>query len=150
MEEIPEEIRRDIEQIHSSWIDFEIAGQDQRLMALCADDIEFWPPDAPPLLGRTAVSAQMAQRTSKILAVEITDRRIRGSKEIAYLTANYTSTFSLPADASLRQALGSHLWILRKRAGTWVVALVSWSLWDRAAGSGTHQPPLVSGEGARS
>lgn len=99
---------------------------------LCADDIELWPPDAQPLLGRAAVSAQMARGTTRIHSIEITDRRIRGSNEIAYLTASYRTTFSLAENSTPRQVLGSHLWILRKRAGTWVVTLVSWSLWDRA------------------
>src|ERR1035441_8631483 len=107
----------------------EVAGQGHSLMALCADDIEFWPPDAHPLLGRAALSAQMAHGTTRIHCIEITDRRIRGSNEIAYLTASYKTTFSSAEDSTPRQALGSHLWILRKRAGTWVVTLVSWSLW---------------------
>ncbi len=98
-------------------------------MALCADDIELWPPDEQPLLGRAAVSAWMTCGTPRIHSIEITERRIRGSNEIAYLTANYKTTFSLTEGSTPRQSLGSHLWILRKQAGTWVVTLVSWSLW---------------------
>jgi len=120
---------REIEQIHSSWMEFEVAGQGHSFMALCADDIELWPPDARPLLGRTGVLAKMAQGTTRIHRVEITDRRIRGSNEIANLTASYKTTFSPAEDSTHRQALGSHLWILQKRSGTWVVSLVSWSLW---------------------
>ena len=71
---------RKIEQIHSSWIEFEVAGENRNLMALCADDIELWPPDAQPLLGRAAVSAQMAPGTTRIHCIEISDRRIRGFK----------------------------------------------------------------------
>src|SRR2546425_3575195 len=114
-----------IEQIHSNWIEFEVTGEDDSLLALCADDIELWPPNAQPLLGRAAVSAQMAHGTTRIYSIEITDRRIRGSNEIAYLTASYKTMFSLAEDSTPRQAVGSHLWILRKRAGTWVVTLVS-------------------------
>ncbi len=99
------------------------------LMALCADDIELWPPDAQPLRGRAAVSALIAHGTIRIHSIEITNRRIQGSNEIACLTASYKTTFSSAEDSIPRQALGSHLWILRKRASTWVVALVSWSLW---------------------
>src|SRR5207302_10296433 len=58
MDELTEADVRKIEQIHSSWIEFEVAGEDHNLMALCADDIELWPPDAQPLLGRAAVSAR--------------------------------------------------------------------------------------------
>jgi ketosteroid isomerase-like protein len=129
MSELTQDAVREIEQIHSSWIEFEVAGQGHNLMALCADDIELWPPGEQPLLGRAAVSALIGHGTTRIHCIEITDRRIRGSNEIAYLTASYKTTFSSTDDSTPKQALGSHLWILRKRAGTWVVALVSWSLW---------------------
>ncbi len=129
MDELTEADVWKIEQIHSDWIEFEVAGEDDSLLALCADDIELWPPNAQPRLGRAAVSAQMAHGTTRIHSIEVTDRRIRGSNEIAYLTASYKTMFSSAEDSTPRQALGSHLWILRKRAGTWVVTLVSWSLW---------------------
>jgi ketosteroid isomerase-like protein len=128
MEEITKDAVREIEQIHSNWIEFEVTGQGQSLIALCADDIELWPPDAHPLIGRSAVSAQMARATTRIHRIEIADRRIRGSNEIAYLTASYKTTFSSAEDSTPRQALGSHLWILRKQAGRWVIMFVSWSL----------------------
>jgi ketosteroid isomerase-like protein len=130
MDELTEDSVREIEQIHSNWIEYEIAGEYSRLIALCADDIELWPPNAQPLRGRAAVSAQTARGPTTIHGIEITDRSIRGSNEIAYLTANYQTTFSSEQDPTPRQALGSHLWVLRKRAGTWSVHLVSWSLWN--------------------
>src|SRR6266481_220437 len=86
MDELTEADVRKIEQIHLNWIEFEVTGEDDSLLALCADDIELWPPNAQPLLGRAAVSAQMAHGTTRIHSIEITDRRIRGSNEIAYLT----------------------------------------------------------------
>ena len=46
MDELTKDAIREIEQIHSSWIEFEVAGQGHSLIALCADDIELWPPDA--------------------------------------------------------------------------------------------------------
>ena len=136
-----------IERIHSSWVKYEIAGDNRSLMALCADDIELWPPDAQPLRGRAAVSAQMAREQTKIHFIEITDRRIRGSNEIAYLTASYRTSFSSAEDSTCRRALGSHLWMLQKRAGTWVVTLVSWSVWGSADTSATSQPPLLPSTG---
>jgi len=129
MKGLPEDAVREIEQLHSRWIELEVAGQDHSLMELCADDIEFWPPDAQPLLGRATVSAWMAGGTTRIHSIEITERRIRGSNEIAYLTAHFKTTFSFREDPNPRQSLGSHLWILRNQVGTWVVSLVSWSLW---------------------
>jgi ketosteroid isomerase-like protein len=140
MDKLTEDAVREIEQIHSSWIEFEVAGEEHSLMTLCADDIELLPPDAQPVLGRAAVSAQLAQGSTRIHGIEISNRRIRGSDEIAYLTARYKTTFSLPEDSTPRQVLGSHLWILQKRAGRWVVTLVSWSSWGCAAVPETRQP----------
>ena len=85
MDKLTEDAVQEIEQIHSSWIEFEIAGDDQSMLALCADDIELWPPDAQPLLGRAAVSAQMAHATTTIYSIEITHRRVRGSNELLSL-----------------------------------------------------------------
>jgi ketosteroid isomerase-like protein len=132
MEELTKDAVQEIEEIHSKWIKLEIAGQGHNLTALCADDIELWPPDSRPVLGRTAVSAQMAHGTVRIHRIEISDRRIRGSNGIAYLAATYETTFSSAEDSIPRQVLGSHLWILRRRADKWVVALVSWSIWGKS------------------
>jgi ketosteroid isomerase-like protein len=133
MTELTSDAVRQIEQIHSDWIAYEVAGEDHRLMALCHDDIELWPPDAQPLLGRAAVSAQMAHGTAKVHSIEITDRRIRGSNDIAYLTANYKTAFSSVEDSTPRQVHGSHLWILRNQTDTWRVHLITWSSWDHEA-----------------
>jgi ketosteroid isomerase-like protein len=129
MSTLPEDALHEVEQVHSRWTELEAAGEAHSLMALCADDIELWPPDAQSLPGREAVLAWMARGSTRIHSIEITERHIRGSNEIAYLTANYKTTFSLKEDSTLRKSRGSHLWILRKQAGTWVVALVAWSFW---------------------
>jgi ketosteroid isomerase-like protein len=138
MDKLTEDAIRQIEQIHSKWIEFEVVGEDQRLLELCADDIELWPPDACPVLGRAAVSARLTHGGTRIHNIEIFDRRIRGSNEIAYLTASYKTTFSSTEDFTPTQALGSHLWILQKRSGAWLVTLVSWSLWHLAFPSETR------------
>jgi ketosteroid isomerase-like protein len=56
MDKLTQEAVREIERTHSSWIELEVAGEGHRLMPLCGDDIELWPPDAPPVLGRAAVA----------------------------------------------------------------------------------------------
>jgi len=129
MDKLTEDDCRQIEQIHSSWIEFEIAGANDNLMRLCADDIEFFPPDGQPVCGRANVSAQFAHGTRRDQSIEISACRIRGSNEIAYLTAHYKTTFSSAEQSAPKQLLGSHLWILQKRDGVWLVTLVSWSVW---------------------
>lgn len=66
MNELTRDAIREIEQIHSSWIEFEVAGQWNGLMGLCADDIELWPPDERPLLGRTTALAHLAHGTTRL------------------------------------------------------------------------------------
>jgi ketosteroid isomerase-like protein len=129
MDTLTEDDRRQIEQIHSSWIEFEIAGASHHLMTFCADDVEFCPPDAQPACGRAEVAMHLAHGTKRIHSIEISGRRIRGSNEIAYLTANYKTTFSSTEESPPKQGLGSHLWILQKVSGKWLVSLVSWSVW---------------------
>jgi len=46
MNELTKDAPREIEQIHSNWIEFEVAGEDDSLLALCADDFDLWPPNA--------------------------------------------------------------------------------------------------------
>jgi hypothetical protein len=142
MDELTEEAAGEIEQLHSSWIKFEVGGEDQRLMSLCADHIELRPPDAEPMLGRAAVSTRLTHGTTRIHGIEITDRRIRGSKTIAHLTARYETTFSSAEHSTLRQAEGSHPWILARRTGRWTVVLVSWSVWGHTIISDVRQPTI--------
>lgn len=116
-----------IEQLHSTWIELEVAGEAQRLLACCAEDIELHPPDGPSVYGRDAVLAHLIQGTAQIHSIEISDRQLCGSNERVFLTANYRTTFFLAGDPVPRQGAGSHRWELRKQAGQWLVFLVSWA-----------------------
>jgi ketosteroid isomerase-like protein len=127
--ELTQESIKQIERIHSEWIQMEAAGENRRLLDLCADDIEFWPPDRPPILGRKAIVAQISIGSDQVESIEIADRSIRGSNDIAYLTASYKTKLSSAQNGSRRQIVGSHIWILKNHAGTWQVILVAWSRW---------------------
>jgi ketosteroid isomerase-like protein len=127
MDRLTKDTIQAIERIHSAWIDLEVAGELRSLLAFCAEDIEFRPPDGPSVHGRNAVLAHLTQGTAQIHSIEISERHLRGSSESVSLTANYKTTFSLLGDPSLREATGSHIWKLRKQAGRWLVVLVSWS-----------------------
>ncbi len=128
--ELTEKSVKEIERIHSSWIEMEEAGENRLLLDFCGDDIEFWPPDSPPAIGRDIIMAQINKGSEKIQSIEISERRIRGSNEIAYLTASYKTTLSSGKNPNGREVLGKHLWILRNRAGTWQISLLAWSRWD--------------------
>jgi len=43
------------------------------------------------------------------MCIEIIERRIRGSNEVAYLTAGYKTTFSSAEDSTPRQAVNSRV-----------------------------------------
>ncbi|HEX4156435.1 MAG TPA: nuclear transport factor 2 family protein [Acidobacteriaceae bacterium] len=126
---LTEDAIRTIEEIHAKWIAAEIAGDLQSCLDLCAEEIELWPPDQPPAIGRAAVARKFTAEAVKVNAIDIANRRIRGSKNLAYLTANFNSTFTLTNGTTPRQVRGSHLWILQNSAGAWLVTLVSWSIW---------------------
>jgi ketosteroid isomerase-like protein len=127
--ELTQDSVRQIECIHSEWIRREAAGEDRRLLDLCADEIAFWPPDSPPRIGREAIGAQISRASERVESIEIADRSIRGSNEIAYLTASYKTQLASAQSGTSRQILGSHIWILKNHAGRWQVILVAWSRW---------------------
>jgi ketosteroid isomerase-like protein len=134
MARLTEDAIRTIEEIHAKWIAAEIAGDLQSCLNLCVDQIELWPPDHAPAIGRAAVARKLTAETVRVSAVDISNRRIRGSSDLAYLTANFQSTFSRMDAITQSEVRGSHLWILQRSAGAWLVTLVSWSIWvDSAA-----------------
>jgi hypothetical protein len=65
------------------------------------------------------VLAESERGSKRIQAIEISNRRIRGSGEDAYLTASYKPRFSYAEYSTSKQAIGSHLWILQKRVAGW-------------------------------
>jgi hypothetical protein len=55
-----------IELVHSAWINYERAGDLAHALALCADEIEFWPPNAPPIIGRESTDSDHIVRVGKL------------------------------------------------------------------------------------
>jgi ketosteroid isomerase-like protein len=127
MDHLTKDAIQTIERLHSAWIELEVAGEAQGLLAFCAEDIELRPPDGPWVHGRDAVLAYLVDGTTQIHSIEISDRRLCGSNERVSLTANYRTTFSQAGDPAPRQETGSHRWELRKQSGRWLVFLMSWS-----------------------
>ena len=64
-----------IELVHSAWINYERAGDLSHLLALCADDIEFWPPNAPPIVGREEVARYLNHSETVIHDIKVSDCR---------------------------------------------------------------------------
>ena len=70
-----------IELVHSAWIDYERAGDLDGLLTLCAYDIEFWPPNAPPVIGREQITRYLNYPETVIHDIKVYDRRVRISHE---------------------------------------------------------------------
>ena len=122
-----EEVAR-IELVHAAWIASERAGDLNHLLTLCAEDIEFHPPNGPPLVGCEEVGKYLSRVKAVIHNIEVSDRRVRISDGFAYLTAKYQTTFTAQ-DGPMITIVGSHVWILREHANNWTVILVAWSTW---------------------
>jgi uncharacterized protein (TIGR02246 family) len=124
---------RDVDEIkalHNQWIDLELSGGSSRLVDLCTEDIQWIPPNSPPLAGRQAIAEYSDNNQVDVKEIEITNLSIRGSGSVAYLTSDYLTQFLTHDSPEVHSARGTHLWILRKtESGEWRVAVVTWSSW---------------------
>lgn len=122
-----------IEEIHNRWIREELCGNNAQIIELCANNIKWIPPDAPPIVGKEAIAHYLNENVVELKDVQISDLTIRGNNSVAYLTCNYCSRFIAEGSSVAQEATGTHLWILCKTADSgWLVALVAWSLWGLA------------------
>ena len=120
-----------IEQLHTRWIDYERAGDNLSLLRLCTDDVMWLPPNSPALIGQQAIIQWLRSSEAKIVNLEITDLRIRGSGSLAYKTSNYSTAYVGTDSPETKSVKGSHVWILHKLTeGGWKVALVTWSTFE--------------------
>ncbi|HET6669967.1 MAG TPA: DUF4440 domain-containing protein [Pyrinomonadaceae bacterium] len=135
MPELSDEDVEAIEEIHNYWIKEELAGNSSRVIELCTDDVRWIPPNAPPLVGKEAIGRYLSDSRVHLKEVRVGDVVIRGSRSLVYLTSNYRSRFVVEAGSEMQEAVGAHLWILRKTvSGAWRVAIVAWSSWEPTNG----------------
>jgi len=117
-----------IRELHAHWVAGELAGDEAAVLDLCAGDVAWIPPDAPPLRGKKAIRQWLGKGASKIHDLAITGLAIRGAGPVAYLTANYATNYTPEGGRKARRITGTHVWILRKTPGAgWKVAVVCWS-----------------------
>jgi uncharacterized protein (TIGR02246 family) len=131
MSELSDQDVEAIEEIHNYWIREELAGNSSRVIELCTDDVRWIPPNAPPLVGKEAIAQYLSDSTVGLKDVQVGDVVICGSRSVVYLTSNYHSRFVVEGGSEMQEAVGAHLWILRKTVGgAWRVAIVAWSSWE--------------------
>jgi uncharacterized protein (TIGR02246 family) len=127
---------RAIEEVHRRWMEAELAGDSLAVLRLCTDDIVWIPPDIPLLEGKEAISIWLKSTEEvQIKRLEVTDLGIAGNQTWAYKTGNYSTAYTASGSSEVREAKGTHLWILKKSAsGTWLVAIVTWSVYNLPPG----------------
>lgn len=113
-----------IKDLHKIWIAKELEGRGPEVVELCTDDVQWLPPDAPPIVGKEEIANYLATHHVKLLAIDVTDLSVKGSGSVAYLTSNYRTRYLTEI---AHEAKGTHLWVLRKEDGAWRVAIVTWS-----------------------
>jgi ketosteroid isomerase-like protein len=119
-----------IEKLHDIWIAKELEGNASEVLDLCTDDIQWMPPDAPPIVGKEKIANFLATDPVKLLVVNISNLSIRGSGSVAYLTSNYFTRYLSQSHSEFEHdAKGTHLWVLRKEDNRWRIAVVAWSSW---------------------
>jgi len=132
MSELPSQDVDAIKEVHNRWVREELAGDSSHVIELCAEDVMWIPPNAPPLVGKEAIAQYLSDSTGGLKDVQARDVVICGSGSVAYLTSSYHSQFVVEGNSEMQDATGTHLWILRKTGdGAWRVAIVAWSSWGR-------------------
>jgi ketosteroid isomerase-like protein len=78
--------------------------------------------------GKEAIAQWLKGTEVEIRRLEVTDLRIGGSKSVAYKTGNYETLYLSEGSSEVREAKGTHLWVLKKSpGGDWLVAIVTWT-----------------------
>lgn len=117
-----------IARTHQRWIEEEIANNSGATLQLCTNDVVWMPPDSPSLVGKENIERWLSSAQVEIRNIQITNLKIDGDGSVAYLTANYLTSYTSEPDALTSKGQGAHLWILRKMSsGDWKVAIVMWS-----------------------
>ena len=119
-----------IAELHKRWISEELGGNSSQVIQLCTDDVKWIPPNAPPLVGREAIAQHVNETSVELKTLNVKDVMIRGRGSVAYLTSDYVTRFVVEGQTEIQQVTGTHLWVLRKTGGAWLVAVVAWSSWE--------------------
>ncbi len=134
---------RDLEEIrelHDRWIAKELEGDAPGVLKLCTDDVQWLAPNAGPIAGKVAARELLAEPGVEIQNIQTDDIRIHGDGSLAYKTCTYRTSYTTGESVELRTEVGTHLWILRKTDGVWLVAFVTWqpAAADRPARTAQH------------
>jgi len=130
MSGLSEPAKQAITAVQQKWLECELAGDPNGVLALCTDDVVWLPPNETALHGKKAVAGWLAIRQeSRIRRIEITNLQMEGNNGLAYKVANFTTSLETTGKPDEGPVKGSHLWVLREVSpGDWRVAVVAWSV----------------------
>lgn len=129
MTEISQQDLNKIKDVHDLWITKELEGNGSEVIDLCTQDIQWLPPNDPPIVGKEEIAKHLAAHPTKVQSIDINDLCIRGSGSLAYLISNYRTHYLTKGHSELHESTGAHFWVLRKEGDDWRVAVVTWSAW---------------------
>lgn len=115
--------------IHQTWIDAEQRGDVEVMLALCSDDIRFFPPDLPARQGKNAIRELLQTPVDSVKEINISNIQIEISGSLAYKTASFVTHSKKSPELQTTTIQGNHLWVLRRESTQWRIIIVSWSLW---------------------
>jgi uncharacterized protein (TIGR02246 family) len=118
---------RAIQAVEQRWLAAEIAGNPAAVLELCADDVVWMPPGVATLQGKDAIRTWLGQPTERIDDLRLTNVRIDGDGDVAYKTADYQTRYVPGGATEPVTAAGSHVWVLRRLAGSWRVVVAAWT-----------------------
>lgn len=129
MTELSERDLDKIKNLHNRWIGSELDGNETGVVDLCTADVQWLPPDSPPIVGKDEIAKYLATHQVKVEAIDIDGLYVQGSGSLAYLISNYRTQYLTEGHSELHESQGTHLWVLRKEGDYWRVAVVTWSSW---------------------
>ena len=116
-------------ELHDRWLEEELAGNEAQIISFCTDSVRWMPPGIPPLEGKHAIAQYLDNNRVDLQEVTFTRTTVHGNDSVAYLMSEFSSRYFTQDSSEIQESTGTHLWILRKEAELWRVAVVTWSLW---------------------
>ncbi|AMY08381.1 SnoaL-like domain protein [Luteitalea pratensis] len=126
---LSDEDRLAIAAVHREWVDAELKGDMSAVLQLCTAEPVWLPPDHGPLCGRAAIVRWLAAQPHEgVVRIDIDRLAIDGLDSFAWKVATFRTTLDRPAATGPSVFAGAHGWLLqRDDAGTWRVAVVTWT-----------------------
>jgi ketosteroid isomerase-like protein len=123
-----------IEALHNAWLNAELCGNPAALVAFCASNPVWLPPNEPPLCGALAILRWLeGQPHTTVRRIDIDDLEISGIGSFACKLATFRTTLENTGDASAAVVTGTHAWLLqRDDAGAWRIAVAAWTIAETA------------------